>query len=237
MASTILLVSSLCICLCFLFLYESSATPVLAQAVSPSGTTFTVTTVTATSSNPNFGPNIAPSGGLVYAINGVGANGPASLILIRGGSYIFDDSSVSPFHPFYVSTDPVGEGAGPVPGGGPLSAPGQLTYIADPTGTGNTSLFFDCQNHPHMGGNLRIIPGAVVSVSSSSSSSSSSSASSHSSPSSTSSSSINSTTIASSGLSISSSGNSAGSTLSHFAFTKYDLIILATSLLTLLFMV
>jgi len=202
--ASILLSVCLCISLCFLALSSSPCliTTVLGQAASPSGTLFTVTTVAATSSNPNFGSNLAPSAGFVFAVDGIGANGPTSLILLRGGSYVFDSSTVSSIHPFYVGTDSVGQGAGMIPGGGPLSAPGQLTYIADPTGTGNVSLFFDCANHPHMGGNILVIPSNVPTPN----------------------------------VTTSSTGNGASSNLAHFALTKYDLIILAISLSTLVYM-
>jgi len=152
---------------CLVLLYVSySPMLVLGQPVfpvSPSGTLFIVTAVTANSNNPNFGSNLAPSGGIVYAINGTGASGPATLTLIRGGTYTFDSSAVHSIHPFYISTDPVGAGVGAVPNGGPLSSPGQLTYIADPNGKGNTTLYFDCHTHPHMGGNI-IVTGPNFSV-------------------------------------------------------------------------
>jgi len=144
----------------FLFLFLCVVLSSLLSSVSaqsPSNTHFIVTAVLATPSNPNYGSNLAPSSGFVYAINGTGAAGPLSIILTRGSTYIFDTTAVPSIHPVYVTTSGIGEGQGTVLAG-PYFTAGLNTYIADPTGSGNKSIYYMCDNHPYMGGPITVIP-------------------------------------------------------------------------------
>ncbi|MCT4604030.1 MAG: hypothetical protein N4A59_14165, partial [Marinifilum sp.] len=82
---------------------------------------FTVRTVTKTASHPWFGEGSA----IGYTINGIEGS---QLNLMRGTKYVFDINT--PTHPFYISTDDTGVGAGEVSNGvtGSKTQNGTLTF-------------------------------------------------------------------------------------------------------------
>ncbi|MCT4602905.1 MAG: hypothetical protein N4A59_08415, partial [Marinifilum sp.] len=82
---------------------------------------FTVRTVTKTSNHPWFGEGSA----IGYTINGKEGR---QLNLIRGTKYVFDINTAT--HPFYISTDDTGVGAGEVSNGvtGSKTQNGTLTF-------------------------------------------------------------------------------------------------------------
>lgn len=136
-----------------LFAALGSGLALLAGVPASAQTVFTVTVVNKTAAHPYFGQG-HPQG---YAIDGVQG---AALTLVKGNTYTFQMQSVPSNHPFYVSTDAAGSGAG--------------TYTTGVTGTpatGNTTvtfavplsapptLWYQCTFHDFMGFRINVISG------------------------------------------------------------------------------
>ena len=103
---------------------------------------FTVRAATKTANHPwvNEGHSVG------YTING---NQGATLELIRGTKYVFDVNT--PGHPFYISTDDTGVGAGEVTNGvtGSMTTNGTLSFT--PNSSHPDTLYYQCSVHPKMG--------------------------------------------------------------------------------------
>ena len=103
---------------------------------------FTVTTVTKTASHPWFGEGSA----IGYTING---NQGSQLNLMRGTKYVFDISTTG--HPFYISSDDTGAGAGEITDGvtGSKTENGTLSFT--PNSNHPDTLYYQCSIHAKMG--------------------------------------------------------------------------------------
>lgn len=113
-------------------------------------TVFTVTVVTKTAAHPYFGQG-HPQG---YAINGVQG---AELTLQRGQTYTFQLSNVAGNHPFYVSTDAAGSGAGPYTTGvtgAPATGNATITFAVPASAP--DLLWYQCTFHDFMGWRMNI---------------------------------------------------------------------------------
>jgi hypothetical protein len=108
---------------------------------------FTVRSVTKTSSHPFFGEGSA----IGYTINGVQGD---ELNLVRGTKYVFDINT--PTHPFYISSDDTGVGAGEITDGvtGSKTQNGTLTFT--PNNSHPDMLYYQCSEHPKMGYKINI---------------------------------------------------------------------------------
>jgi len=130
-----------------------SSSPVITLSVtSVNGTIFNVTSREGKVPGDQF-YGVGYNG--LYVVNG--ADAPV-LNLVRGNTYFFNISSSS-IHPFYLTTDSVGEGAGTA-----LSTPtssAMLTYVADPLGSGTTTLYYQCDFHQNLGNAMIISPNAA----------------------------------------------------------------------------
>ena len=114
--------------------------------------TFNVTVEPKTADHPYNGQG-HPSG---YVIDG--EQGPV-LRLNATVTYTFQMSGVSPVHPFYISTDAAGGGAGVFSDGvtgNNASGDGVLTFTPPLSAEGET-LWYQCSNHSFMGYQLEII--------------------------------------------------------------------------------
>ena len=108
---------------------------------------FTVRTVTKTSNHPWFGEGSA----IGYTINGVQGD---ELSLVRGTKYVFE--IITPTHPFYISSDDTGVGAGEITDGvtGSKTQNGTLTFT--PNNSHPNLLYYQCSAHPKMGYKINI---------------------------------------------------------------------------------
>ena len=119
--------------------------------------TFTVTVETKTADHPYNGQG-HPMG---YVIDG--EQGP-TVTLVEGETYTFQMSGVSAIHPFYISTDAAGGGAGEytdgVTGNG---ASGNATLTFTPTASAvGQELWYQCVNHAFMGFRIEVIGGLAT---------------------------------------------------------------------------
>ena len=103
---------------------------------------FMVRTVTKTANHPWFGEGSA----IGYTING---NEGSPLNLVRATEYVFDIST--PTHPFYISTDDTGVGAGEVTSGVTGSKTQNGTLRFTPNSNHPDTLYYQCSSHPKMG--------------------------------------------------------------------------------------
>ena len=116
-------------------------------------TTFTVTLETKTAEHPYVGQG-HPSG---YVIDGVQG---ATVELVAGQAYTFQLSGISSVHPFYISTDEAGAGAGVFQDGveGNFSSGDAAVTFTPPLSAAGTTLWYQCGNHQFMGYQLSIVP-------------------------------------------------------------------------------
>lgn len=109
---------------------------------------FTVRAAAKTSNHPwaNQGHSVA------YTINGTEA---LTLTLKRGTTYVF--SINTPTHPFYISSDDSGEGAGEITSGvtGSMTENGTLRFT--PNSTHPDLLYYQCAVHSKMGYLINIV--------------------------------------------------------------------------------
>lgn len=131
-------------------------TGVCAAALSAAGpcastpTTFCVTVGPMTSAHPNQNSWFE-----VFYINGVEG---AVVTLERGTTYTFQMVDVPFHHPFYISTDSQGAGAGVYsPGVTGNFAVGNATLTFTPGGASPDLLYYECSNHPQMGWQIRMV--------------------------------------------------------------------------------
>ncbi len=126
------------------------ASPALAGTCASSPTTFCVTVGPKTPAHPNQGG--FPE---AYYINGVEA---AIVTLERGATYTFQMVDVPFFHPFYISTDPNGAGAGVYSSGvtGNFAAGTSAVTFAVQAGAPDL-LYYECGNHSGMGWRIQIV--------------------------------------------------------------------------------
>jgi hypothetical protein len=111
--------------------------------------TFDVTVASLDGDYPYSDQNVI---GVAFAIDGeVGA----TITLERGKTYAFDlGNGVDPNHPFYVGTTAEGGGSGAYRDNPALKTTGTVTFTV-PSDAPN-SLFYVCDNHVYMGGEMTI---------------------------------------------------------------------------------
>ena len=118
-------------------------------------TTFTVTVNNKTSAHPYYRQGYAAG----FIISGVQGR---ELTLTRGVTYTFRMVSVSSTHPFYISTDPDGAGAGEFLDGVTGSrAFNNSTLTFTPGESAPALLYYQCYNSEHtkMGWKINIVDG------------------------------------------------------------------------------
>jgi tetratricopeptide (TPR) repeat protein len=129
----------------------------MAKATPPKATTvvadnvpreFTITVETKNPSHPNYGRGHE----IGFVVDGTQGK---ELVLTRGVTYVFHVRT-NVQHDFYFTTSPRGRGAGTVTDG----ITGQFTYNGDvtftPTATTPDVMYYECRNHPFMGGKINI---------------------------------------------------------------------------------
>lgn len=120
------------------------------QEVYSQDTTFAVAVESKTEEHPHFGEGNSSG----YAINGEQGK---ELVLIRGITYEFETDGVGSFHPFYISTDPVGAGAGEYNDGVTNNNASDGTVLTfQPNDNAPDTLYYQCGNHQYMGYRLII---------------------------------------------------------------------------------
>ncbi len=134
---------------------DGAVNPIINGGVSPytcawTGPTFMVMDVMKDPSHPYYGVGSA----MGYEIDGVQGK---ELTLVRGITYTFNINA--PGHPFYISTDPNGAGAGEVTQGvtGSQTDVGILTFTPD--NSHPSLLYYQCFSHLNMGWKLNIVNG------------------------------------------------------------------------------
>ncbi|HEX9953108.1 MAG TPA: hypothetical protein VGB53_15165 [Rubricoccaceae bacterium] len=116
-------------------------------------TTFVVTTVDKTAAHPYFGQG-HPMG---FAIDGVQG---ATLTLQRGQTYTFQMNTPSGLHPFYISTDAAGGGAGLWAAGVTgNNATGTATLTFTVPASAPNEMWYQCNFHQFMGYRISVIGG------------------------------------------------------------------------------
>lgn len=126
-----------------------SAVPVAGQ------NTFTVSVANKTAEHPwaNLG---WPEG---YVVNGTQG---ATLTLVRGETYVFEMQNVPSIHPFYISTNASGGGAGVWNEGVQGNfATGTASVTFTVPQTAPDVLYYQCSLHGSMGGELQIVSGST----------------------------------------------------------------------------
>ena len=97
-----------------------------------------------------------------YAIDGVEG---AELMLTKGENYAFVMDNVSAIHPFYISTDEVGNGAGLYSSGVMNNGvTGNDTLFFTPPLDAPDSLYYQCQNHDYMGYKIHLQEGVTTTM-------------------------------------------------------------------------
>jgi len=109
---------------------------------------FTVRVVVKTDAHPYFQQGHTVG----FSINGVQGK---ELTLFRGTTYTFRVNT--PGHPFYISTSAVGNGAGEVTNGVTNSMTRNETLSFTPNSDHSDLLYYQCDNHDHMGWKINII--------------------------------------------------------------------------------
>lgn len=124
---------------------------ILLPLIASAQTTFTVTTKAKTAAHPYSG--VGHDEG--WVIDGVEGK---ELTLVRGTTYTFQLQNVAEFHPFYISTSPVGAGAGPYNSGvtgAPATGNNIVTFTPDASAP--DLLWYQCGFHPNMGWKMNIV--------------------------------------------------------------------------------
>jgi hypothetical protein len=99
-----------------------------------------------TSAHPNFGSTYPT----VYTIDGVEGK---ELTLVRGVTYTFDGSMIAGSHPFYITNDANGGGAGTQ-----YTSPASGAMVLfTPTVAMPNLLYYQCANHSNMGWKINLI--------------------------------------------------------------------------------
>jgi hypothetical protein len=107
---------------------------------------FVVDHMPKTAAHPYFGVG----SGTGYTIDGVEGK---ELTLVRGVTYTFDLTMVAGSHPWYITDDAVGAGAGTQ-----YTTPSFGTTITfTPTGAMPNLLYYQCANHPNMGWKINLV--------------------------------------------------------------------------------
>ncbi len=120
----------------------------------PDGNLFTITVANKTPAHPYFGTGSS----LAYSLNGEEGK---ELTLVRGITYAFVTSGVSASHPFYISSNPAGAGAGVISDGvinNFITGTGQTLYFT-PNSSHANLLYYQCNSHLNMGWKINIIDG------------------------------------------------------------------------------
>ncbi|MCF7806023.1 MAG: CHRD domain-containing protein [Candidatus Marinimicrobia bacterium] len=111
---------------------------------------YTVTVVTKTSEHPHFEEGYSEG----YAIDGTEG---AEITLTRGNTYAFVMDNVPSFHPFYITTNEVGNGDGEYNNGVTNNgADGTDTLTFTPPSDAPDLLYYQCVNHDYMGYRINI---------------------------------------------------------------------------------
>ncbi|MFQ5487486.1 MAG: hypothetical protein ACE5ET_03445 [Gammaproteobacteria bacterium] len=110
---------------------------------------FQITVADKNASHPFYGMGHS----IGFVVDGIQGK---ALLLTRGKTYIFDVKT-NVKHDFYLSTSPLGRGAGTVTQG----VSGQFTYrgmvFFTPSRDTPDIMYYQCRNHPNMGGPLYIV--------------------------------------------------------------------------------
>jgi glucose/arabinose dehydrogenase len=115
------------------------------QTFAQDGSPFTVIVEEKTSEHPHFNEGF-PSGFTVDGEQG------KELAFTRGTTYTFQMDDVPSFHPFYLTTNERGSGAGSITEG--VSGNEQLTFT--PTASTPDTIYYNCVNHAFMGYRINI---------------------------------------------------------------------------------
>ena len=127
-----------------------TSVPVAAQ------TTYTVTVANKTANHPWVNQGW-PEGYLIDGEEG------AELTLVRGETYVFQLQNVAQVHPFYISTNESGGGAGIYDEGvegNMATGNGTVTFTVPEDAP--DILYYQCAFHPRMGGVLNIVSGGTA---------------------------------------------------------------------------
>ncbi|HEX7070910.1 MAG TPA: FlgD immunoglobulin-like domain containing protein [Rhodothermales bacterium] len=118
--------------------------------------TFAVTVASKTADHPWFGQGWGEG----YVIDG---DQGAVITLVRGQTYVFQLQNVSTSHPFYISTNSNGGGAGVFNDGVQNNfATGNETLTFTVPDTAPDQLFYQCSFHPLMGGVINVVSGGTA---------------------------------------------------------------------------
>ncbi|MFB6279140.1 MAG: hypothetical protein ABEK75_06515 [Salinibacter sp.] len=127
--------------------------PLSAGSAAGQAETFTVSVVDKTADHPYFGQGDSRG----YAIDGTEGK---ELKLKKGATYDFErgNDNVGGTHPLYISTDPVGAGAGPYSDGvqNNGATEGETLTFTPPTDAPD-SLWYQCEFHPKMGWRMALV--------------------------------------------------------------------------------
>lgn len=112
--------------------------------------TFTVTVANKTSDHPYSGQGFEQG----YVVDGGQGR---EVTLERGQTYAFQMSNVPSLHPFYITTNMVGQGQGEYTDGVENNgASGNETLTFTPPTNAPDTLYYNCTNHAYMGSIIQI---------------------------------------------------------------------------------